>query len=376
MRTAASLLLVMLPMCIVLLSFHLVGQSWSLRLHRYELQSRALIAQALVTVMAQIGLIPLLGATAYTLVLGYLAGYIALMVVYLPVIRNPIVLYLQKHHSHQGLLEAARSYLRFPLYAGPYAVLGQVSVRVVVLALAALSTAGIVGQYAVAQRVTFLPVMALMGAASQVFYSRAARRLDDPRMPHMVRTVLVVGPMVVGPFFVLLILFGEPLFAIVFGPAWRQAGHFAAILAVPSLVKTLTAWLDRTFDIRNRQGLSLMLEVVYLVIVCVSTYAALRIWKDPELAIVFYAGVTVVYLLVWMICALVVAGFPSRLAFQFIVVTASVIAFMLGIDSLVTWVGASEPIRFACALLLALLLAAAGLWLGKERMRSMEQLAR
>jgi O-antigen/teichoic acid export membrane protein len=375
-RTAAPLLLAMLPLGILLLSFQLVAQSWSLRVHSYQIQSRAVIAQALLTICAQLSLILVVGASAYALVMGTLVGYVALVLVYSPVLRNPVVPYLHRYFSRAGIRRAARAYARFPIYTGPYAVLCQMSVRIVVIALAMFTSARIVGQYAVAQRVIFLPVATLMAAASQIFYSRAARRLDDPRMPHMVRTVLLLGPLVVGPFFVLVMLFAEPVFGVVFGHPWRQAGHFAAILAVPSMVRTLTAWLDRTFDIRGRQGLPLALEVVYVVIGCVAIYIALRISPDPDLAIIVYSAVTVAFYLVWMICALLVAGFSSRLGAQFVVATAAMMGLMLGGDSLVTWLGATDSVRFCCALSLAVMLCATGLWLGRERMRAMQQLAR
>ena len=373
-HTAAPLLLTMLPLGILLLSFQLVAQSWSLRVHSYQIQSRAAVAQALLTVVAQLALILVVGGSAYALVLGTLVGYIALVLVYLPVLRSAVVPYLRKYFSRAAVIQAARTYARFPIYTGPYAVLGQMSVRIVVIALAAFTSARIVGQYAVAQRVIFLPVATLMAAASQIFYSRAARRLDDPRMPHMVRTVLLVGPMVVAPFFVLVMLFAEPVFAVVFGHPWRQAGHFAAILAVPSMVKTLTAWLDRTFDIRGRQGLPLMLEAVYVVIVCGATYLALHASKDPDWAIAAYSAVTVAFYLVWMLCALLVAGFSSRIAVEFVVVTTVVTSGMLFADWVVTRLGATMLIRVVCALLLALTLSGAGLSLGLGRMRAMERL--
>jgi O-antigen/teichoic acid export membrane protein len=374
-RTATPLLLTMLPVGIFLLSFQLVAQSWSLRTHSYPVQSRALIAQALVTVVAQIALIVVVGDSAYALVLGTLVGYLALVLVYMPVLRN-VFPHVREYFSRAAVIRVARTYARFPLITGPYAFLGQMSVRVVVLALALFTSARIVGEYAVAQRVIFLPVATLMGAASQIFYSRAARRLDDPRMPHMVHTALLVGPLIVGPFFVLLMLYAEPAFGIVFGQPWRPAGHFAAILAVPSMVKTLTAWLDRTFDIRGRQGLPLVLEAAYVVIVCVATYLVLRRSADANLAIIVYAAVTVVFYLVWMVCALLVAGFPSRLGVEFVLATSAVIAVMLGVDSLITWLGVNTVTGFAGMLLFALILSASGVWLAMERMRAMAQLAR
>jgi O-antigen/teichoic acid export membrane protein len=376
MRIALPLLFTMVPLGIILVAFQLVGQSWSLRLHRYELQSRSLITQALVTVVVQIGLVPLFGAGAMVLVLGMLAGYIAVPLVYLPLLRDPIVPCLRKHRSLQRLLPELRRYLRFPILTAPYALLGQLSVRIMVVFLAAFTAARVVGQYAVAQRVIFLPVSTLMGAASQIFYSRAARRFDDPRMPHMVRTMLLAGPLAVGPYFVLVILFGEPMFDLIFGHAWRPAGHFAAILAVPSMVKTLTAWLDRTYDIRDRQVLSLVLEAAYVGVLCIAIYMVLRSTQDASLAVMVYAALTVVFYLVWMVCALLVAGYSSLIGAEFVLVTAAMIALMLGADSIVSKLDVSLGMRFACSLLLAVIVSLGGLWFGMERMRAMSQIAR
>jgi O-antigen/teichoic acid export membrane protein len=375
-RAIAPLLAMMLPMGILLLSFQMVAQNWSLRIHNYRVQSRAVITQAFVTIAFQIAFGAVLGSSAYTLVIGTLAGYVALVLVYLPVIREHVVPKLWRYYSRKGTIAAARVYLRFPVYTGPYAFLGQASARSVVLVLAASASAAVVGQYAVANRVVLLPVVTLMAAASQIFYSRAARKLDDPRMPHMVRTVLIAGPLIVGPFFLLGVLFAEPIFRTVFGAEWAQAGRFAAILALPSMVRTLTVWMDRIFDIRRRQGLSLVLEAAHAVIGCAAAYVALRVSSNPDLAVGAYAAVTVVYFLIWMFCALGVGGFSLRMGSQFVIATLAVTALMIVANSLIAWSGTAMPARFAWVLLLAIIVSVAGFRFGARRMHAMERLAR
>ena len=375
-RAIVPLLAIMLPLGILLLSMQQVAQNWSLRVHNYRVQSRAAITQAVVTVGGQIILGAAFGSSAYTLVIVTLTGYVTLVLVYLPIIRAHVAPRLRRYYSRQGTIQVARSYLRFPVYTGPYAFLGQASARSIIVVLAALTSATVVGQYAVAQRVIFLPIVTLMAAASQIFYSRAAHRLDDPRMPHMVRTVLVAGPLILGPFFLLVVLFAGPIFTTVFGAEWGQAGRFAAILAVASLVKTLTVWLDRIFDIRSRQGLSLMLEAAYAVVGCGATYVALRVSHSPDVAIAVYAFVTVAYCLIWMLCALKVAGFPAGMGAQFVLTIAAVSAAVMLGDAFMTWSRAPMKIRVTCVLLLALALSAGGLRLAAQRMRAMAQLVR
>ena len=125
-----------------------------------------------------------------------------------------------------------------------------------------------------------------------------------------------------------------------------------------------------------RQALPLALEAAYVVIVCVATYLVLRRSPDANLAIIVYAAVTVLFYLVWMVCALQVAGFPSRLGVEFVLATSAVIAVMLGVDSLITRLGVNTVTGFAGMLLFAVILSASGVWLAMERMRAMARLAR
>jgi O-antigen/teichoic acid export membrane protein len=366
--TFGPLLLAMLPLGILMLGVQLIAQNWSLRTQNYRAQSAAIVVQALVTIGSQTLLGFVLGSSPYFLIIGTLAGYLALVVVYVPVIRMQILPRLKKYHSVDGARRMARLYLRFPLYTGPYAFVAQAAVRGVFLVLAALTSTAVVGQYALAQRVIFLPVITLMSAASLVFFSRAAQKLDDPRMPGMVRTLLITGPLAVGPFFVMIFLFGEPIFVTVFGRDWQIAGRFAVILALPSMAKSLTAWLDRVYDIRGRQRFALFNETSYAVVALAATYAALRASGSVDIGLEIYAAVTVIYYVIWLLCALWVARFGLRIGADFLLSSAGVLLFMLGGDHLLQWTGAGTLIRSIGDCLLAIPVVGAGLWIAMKRM--------
>lgn len=369
MSAFCPLLLAMLPAGIAMLGIQLIAQNWALRVHDYRVLSLAIIVQAVVTVGTQTLLGAMIGSSPYFLVIGTLAGYLALVIVYVPIIREQLLPRLKAYHSVDGAIAMARHYLRFPLYTGPYAFVAQAAVRGVFLVLAALTSAAVVGQYALAQRVIFLPVVTLMAAASQVFFARAARRLDDPRMPHMVRTLLIAGPLIVGPFFMILFLFGEPIFTAVFGREWQQAGRFAIILTLPSMAKSLTAWLDRIYDIRSRQRLALINETSYAVVALTATYAALRITGDVDIGLQTYAAVTVIYYVIWLLCSLAVAGFDLLIGGEFVITSAAIVFFMIGCDRLFQWAGAGTLARSIGEMLVAMPVIAAGLMIAVKRMR-------
>lgn len=367
-RTFIPLLLIMLPAGIALWSIQLVAQNWSLRTHNYRVQSVATVAQALVTICSQTLLGAVFGSDPYYLVLGTLIGYLTGALVYLPIINAHILPKFKKFQSLKGALRMASLYVRFPMYAGPYAVVSQAAVRGVFLVLAALTSTAIVGQYALAQRVIFLPVCTLMLAAGQIFFSRAARRIDDPRMPRMVRTLLIAGPLTVGPFFMLAFLFGEPIFAFVFGRAWQQAGKFAVILAIPSMAKSLTAWLDRIYDIRGRQSFALILETSYLIIGLTATYITLRVTGNAELGLETYAAVTVIYYLIWLFCSLSVADFGFRMGGEFLATATAMGLCIVAGDRILQWSDAKTVARFIGDVMLALPIIGAGVWIASKHM--------
>jgi O-antigen/teichoic acid export membrane protein len=370
-QAIAPLLLIMLPLGTLALGIQLVAQNWSLRTRNYRVQSHAIIVQALVTVGCQALLGLTLGSSPLFLVLSTVAGYLALVLVYLPIMREHVLPILKKHSSLEGAKTVARAYLRFPVYTGPYVMVGQATLRGVFLVLAALTSSAVVGQYALAQRVVLLPVFTLMAAASQIFFSRAAQKMDDPRMPRIVRTALIAGPLCVGPLFMLVVLNGEPLFMDIFGREWQQAGRFAVILALPSMVRTLTAWLDRVYDIRNRQRLALTVTATYAVIAIAATYVTLRVTGNAERSVECYAVVTAVFYLIWLLCALKVANFDLRMCGELVLATMAMAAFMMGTNWVVASVGIVWPSRLIANILLALPVIAVGLWIASKRAREL-----
>jgi O-antigen/teichoic acid export membrane protein len=369
LRTIMRMLLLMLPLGLLGQGIQLVAQYWSLRAQRYRIQSRAIIMQAMISVVVQTALAAFWGSSTRFLVLGTLAGYAALVAVYRPILQDVVLPVLTRHATLKGAAHAARSYLRFPIYTGPYVMVGQATLRGVFLVLAALTSSAIVGQYALAQRVILLPVFTLMAAVSQIFFSRAAQKLDDPRMQRMVRTALIVGPLCVGPLFMLMFLFGEPLFMDIFGREWQLAGRFAVILSIPSLVRTLTAWLDRVYDIRGRQRLALAVTATYATIAISTMYVTLRVSGNAEFGVTSYAIITSIFYLVWLLFALSVGKFDLRLCGELVVVSLAVAGFMIVGNWIVVSCGIVWPYRLYADILVALPLIGMGIWLGAIQMR-------
>lgn len=136
--------------------------------------------------------------------------------------------------SSEGVAAAARHHAQAPRYLWPSAMLDVITQQLP-MALAVLwFTVGEAGQFSLAWRVTAVPVLMLAGAAGTVFYQRFAALMataPDPSAARRLlwatwRTFALIGLVPT----VLLLLWGEPLFGWIFGPAWRPAGALAAVL--------------------------------------------------------------------------------------------------------------------------------------------------
>jgi O-antigen/teichoic acid export membrane protein len=330
-RELALLLLTMLPASLLMQGCQAVAQNWSLRIQNFRAISIATASQSLVTVACQLLFGKFIAPSAFSLIAGALLGNAAAVLVLLPVLTKTVLPAVYAHAPRARIAFAARDYRRFPLITGPYAFFGQAYARGALIVLSYWVSAAIVGQYALAQRITFMPVVTVAAAMGQVFYSRAARRIDEPRTEHVVRTMLRVGPWIIGPFFMLLMFFGTPIFARVFGAQWAESGKLAGILAAASLARSSTAWLDRVFDIRAKQHVALALEILFAVLGLTAMHLVLRYTHDVDAGVATYATVTVIFFVVWMIVALRIAPFQQRIGAEFLVSALLMITVMTGL---------------------------------------------
>jgi lipopolysaccharide exporter len=360
-REIALLLLTMLPASVFMQGCQAVAQNWSLRTQNFRVISIATASQAATTVVCQLVLGKLIAPSAFSLIAGALIGNATAVLILLPVVTKTILPAVYTHAPRARIVGAARDYLRFPLITGPYAFFGQAATRGALIVLSYWVSAAIVGQYALAQRITLLPVVTVGAAMSQVFYSRAARRIDEPRTEHVVRTMLRVGPWIFGPFFILLMLFGTRAFAFAFGPAWAASGRLAGILAAAALARSSTAWLDRIFDIRSKQHLALAMEALFATFGLAAMYVVLRETRDVDAGVAVYAATMVIFYLLWMMTALHIAPFAQRISVEFLVSTLVMVAVVTGAYEALRHLRVPLVGQFAGAALLSAALAGIGL---------------
>jgi O-antigen/teichoic acid export membrane protein len=300
----------MIPISVLFCGLQQIVRYWCIRIRAFSVITNMVIVQAVVTVGVQILAGLLLAPHPAYLMLGTLLGLAAMLAAAVPqMAKVPRVLLAAVHPKRMGM--AAKRHRHFPIFSSPYAFLFQASSRVILLVLAMFVSTATIGQFALAQRIVYLPISVLTASMSQVFYGRGAHSLDDPRLQQLVLRIIVAGALILVPLVAFNFVFAETVFGFVFGPAWAEAGEFAAYLGIAAGILTLTAWLDRVYDIRGRQQLSLVQEAVANIVILSALASAMYLTQDALAGIASYSLLMFAYCLVWTYVTFRVARFPA-----------------------------------------------------------------
>lgn len=158
-----------------------------------------------------------------------------------------------------------RRYREFPLLTLPAQLINIVANQIPAVIFAAFFGPAAAGGYALTRRVLATPIQLVAESVSDVFRQRAnADYLSRGTCrPIVLRTMLLLAALATPPF-VLLMLFGPPLFALIFGEPWREAGLYAAILSPLFLSRFVAAPLSYVLLIAGRQGVNLAWQTLLL----------------------------------------------------------------------------------------------------------------
>ena len=184
--------LVLVPFVLVLLSCHLMLQSWLIRERQFGALSTTQLLQALVTAAATLLLALALGANAGAAATGAIAGFVS-------------AIFFMAWCARPHLFEAAgrrrldilarhglRRYKVYPLYMVPYSLSAVLTERVLQLALAGSYSLGVLGAFYVARQVVTAPSALLSQALRQVVLAYGAQLDERAGLRERVNRVLLL----------------------------------------------------------------------------------------------------------------------------------------------------------------------------------------
>lgn len=296
------------PALIVGMGVYQAVNAWCTRTREFTWYSLSQFALPLIVIGCQFTAALWGNRTASGLILGTLVGQLvaASLMLFLICIRYGTL--IRSALSLQGIRTALAKYKAYPLFMTPYTLAGTIRERLVYLLFASSGERSGLGFYNVSSRLVNLPNSLVSSAVRPVFFQHAAstdfRLLEQP-----VNRALHVLAVCIVPFWVIFLFHAQPLFAVLFGEPWREAGLYAAILSVPAIPLLLSNWLDRAFDALGRQRLAFLLEIIFSALSVIGLAFGVLYFENVLVAVCLQAGVLTIYYCYWLAALFHVADF-------------------------------------------------------------------
>lgn len=259
--------LYIVPFSIFLFSVYKVLLHWLNRQKHYELMSRTRVIQS-GSISALQMVVGLAAKVTTGLALADCLGRVVSLLMIAGRVKATLKLPGFSPARHYALL---RRYRNFPFLGSPASLLNILSLQLPYLVIPALFTSAVAGMYFLVFRVLMMPIALLGESMMEVFRNRALEHLNQHGTcrPVFVQTLLSLIFIGVPPA-LLLVFFGQEIFAFVFGEDWREAGRYAAILAPMALFRLVCAPLSGVLFIREKLKLILVLQSIFFILVATS----------------------------------------------------------------------------------------------------------
>lgn len=189
----------------------------------------------------------------------------------------------------------AKKYRQFPFFNLPYSLLSSISKDLLIFLFAWMGEIVAAGLLAMARTLMLAPIMLLSGALSQVFYKETAISVGTAEHKRLTQKMLETTALAFVPGYLLVGWWGPEVFALVLGERWREAGAFAAPLAVAYALGTLTSWPERIFESRSKQHWALSIQATFDILTFSLVLLVLSSGFSSLAAVQTYAAVQCLY---------------------------------------------------------------------------------
>lgn len=166
------------------------------------------------------------------------------------------------------LKEVAKKYIEYPKYGLIPAFLDTASLQGLVLILTWFYSKEIVGYLGLTQLVLSAPLGLIGISFREVFYQKITSLINTGQFTNAVQFFKksALGLFVIGaPISLIIAIFGEDLFLVIFGSKWGKSGIFASILSFSFLIKLVVSPLSSVFNASSKLKISSYWQITYFI---------------------------------------------------------------------------------------------------------------
>jgi len=160
---------------------------------------------------------------------------------------------LLKQIKKDKIKEIAKRYSNFPKYSLWGALLKVSGYQITNMLIGAFFGPYYLGQYYMAFRILDIPTTFIGSAIAQVFFKEATEELQNTgRVINTFRSTLKKLLIISIPTFSIIFIFVKPLFPVIFGQSWKDAGLYAMILSPFWGIRFISSSLSLTIIIYEK----------------------------------------------------------------------------------------------------------------------------
>ena len=297
----------LLPIGVFLAGTNEIQESWLTRQKEFRTASAALVAGNTCTSAARIGAGAIWGSSVWALVSSYLLGALARCAVQQSARGTVPIKRIMRGVGRHQMLGIARRYLDFPRLNVPAGLVFSLGQNLPVLLFGTMYSPAIVGYYAMAYRLTEVPLAIVANSIRKVFLQKSAEitnRRGDLRRAFLL-TVAVLAAIGAIPALFLAYL-GEVLLVWLLGSPWTTAGEYIQIMAYFLFMHWVAAPTGPVFIVLRRQDLWLRLQTAMTTLRVGALVIAYLLGADATWALKAFVLATVIGYSAEIVLALIV----------------------------------------------------------------------
>ena len=206
--------------------------------------------------------------TTYGLLIGFVIGHTIVFLNLFYRYWNSI-----EKANYSRMLKVASEHKDYPIYALPSGLGNTSASQMPVILLVKVFNSSVSGFYYLVERVLSAPISLLSGSVSSVYRQKAQNDKHTIGNYNEIFKKTFFQLVLIGfPIFLLLGIFGQEIFAFIFGENWRVAGIYAQILSPLFFLKFCVSPLMSSFYISNKLAVDMVGQIIYAIMILVSIY--------------------------------------------------------------------------------------------------------
>ncbi|TCI36214.1 hypothetical protein EVJ29_06870 [Exiguobacterium sp. SH4S7] len=289
-------LFLLVPLGILLSGILLIFQTLNIKLGKFKDNSYAILIGTIISNASKLG-VGLYFSNALILIILTMLGFIVQIVILL---KNGIYVILKEFQTGNiftgySVKQSLKKYSDFPLYRSPEMFLNAAAHSVPVIVLTSLFSPSAAGYYSLAIMVLSQPTQLVSESIGNVLYPAMAEKFNNnskitPQILKVTGLLCLIGVIPFG----IIILFGPPIFTIVFGGKWSEAGEYAQWISFWSFFLFINRPSTKALMVMSKQSFQLKFTMIVSLIRIISIVVTALLTNSALIAVATFSVIGVI----------------------------------------------------------------------------------